>query len=101
MNGITSAGGIFKAKSTNLKQFAEETGGEIFTAKKENLNKSFDELIAHIRTRYSLGFTSTNTKNDGSFRKLKLEVSPAAEKRQGKMVIKTRRGYIASATSSD
>jgi VWFA-related protein len=101
MNGVTGVGGIFKAHSTSLNQFADETGGEIITAKREELDRGFNDLITHIRTRYSLGFTSTNTKNDGSFRKLKLEVTPGAEKRQGKLVVKARRSYRTSKASSD
>ena len=99
-NGIMVAaagiGGLFKAKSSNLKQLAEETGGEVLTDKPENLDHTFNDLIDHLRTRYTLGFVSTNKKRDGSFRKLKVEIAHPPAKSEERLVIKTKRGYIAA-----
>ncbi|HXG67867.1 MAG TPA: hypothetical protein VNO70_22395, partial [Blastocatellia bacterium] len=50
----------------------------------------------HLRTRYSIGFVSSNTKRDGTYRKLKLEIAAPAQGREGKLVVKTRRGYKAA-----
>ena len=70
-NGIMRAaagiGGLFKAKSTKLEQLAEETGGEVLTDKPEYLDRTFNDLIDHLRTRYTIGFVSTNKKRDGAF----------------------------------
>ncbi|MEK6284982.1 MAG: VWA domain-containing protein [Acidobacteriota bacterium] len=99
-NGIMIAaagiGGLFKAKSSNLKQLAEETGGEVLTDKPDNLDRVFNSLIDHLRTRYTLGFVSTNRKRDGSFRRLKLELARPVQKSDDRLVIKTKRGYIAA-----
>ncbi|HXU08810.1 MAG TPA: VWA domain-containing protein [Blastocatellia bacterium] len=99
-NGIMRAaagiGGIFKAKTSNLKQLAEETGGEVLIDKPEVLDQTFNQLIDHLRTRYTLGFVSTNRKRDGSFRKLKLELTRPATNREDRLVVKTKRGYIAA-----
>jgi VWFA-related protein len=100
-NGMTIGAvgmiGVFGVPTTNLSKVAEETGGEIISANDAELNHSFETLVEHLRTRYSLGFVSTNTKFDGSFRKLKLELSPEAQKRVGKKtVVRTRKGYIAT-----
>jgi len=99
-NGIMIAaagiGGLFKAKSSNLKQLADETGGEVLTDKPENLDHTFNELIDHLRTRYALGFVSTNKKRDGGFRKLKLEHAHPPSKSEERLVIKTKRGYVAA-----
>ena len=99
-NGIMIAaagiGGLFKAKSSNLKQLAEETGGEVLTDKPENLDHTFNDLIDHLRTRYTLGFVSTNKKRDGSFRKLKVELAHPPTKSEDRLVIKTKRGYVAA-----
>lgn len=94
MSAITGIGGLMKVKSSNLKQLAEETGGEIMSDKPDVIDRAFNNLIDHLRTRYSIGFVSTNTKRDGSFRKLKVDVSPSVRKREGNLVVKTRRGYI-------
>jgi VWFA-related protein len=99
-NGIMIAaagiGGLFKAKSSNLKQLADETGGEVLTDKPENLDRVFNNLIDHLRTRYTIGFVSTNRKRDGSFRKLKLDLARPVQKSDERLVIKTKRGYIAA-----
>jgi VWFA-related protein len=99
-NGVMIAaagiGGLFKAKTSNLKQLADETGGEVLTDKPENLDHTFNDLIDHLRTRYTLGFVSTNKKRDGSFRKLKLELAHPPAKTEERLVIKTKRGYIAA-----
>ena len=92
----TSIGGFFKAPTLRINKLAEETGGEVLDDKPENLDRAFNTLIDHLRSRYSIGFVSSNKKRDGSLRKLKLELSPAAQKsQQGKLVVKTRRSYVA------
>jgi VWFA-related protein len=96
MRTMTGIGGLFKAKTSNLKQLADETGGEVLTDKPENLDHTFNDLVAHLRTRYSVGFVSTNTRRDGGYRKLKLDVASEAHKGEGKLVVKTKRGYIAA-----
>jgi len=96
MRTVTGIGGMFKAKSSNLKKFADETGGEVLSDKPENLNHVFNDLIDHLRTRYTLGFVSTNTKRDGTFRKLKLDVKQPSPKSEDRIVVKTKRGYIAA-----
>jgi VWFA-related protein len=99
-NGIMIAaagiGGLFKAKSSSLKQLAEETGGEVLIDKPEVLDHTFNQLIDHLRTRYTIGFVSTNRKRDGGFRNLKLELAHPAAKREDRLVVKTKRGYIAA-----
>ncbi|HKS26425.1 MAG TPA: VWA domain-containing protein [Pyrinomonadaceae bacterium] len=91
----TSIGKIFKVPSLSIKELAEETGGEVLDDKPEILDRTFNTLIEHLRTRYQLGFVSTNKKRDGTTRKLKLEINPALKKSQGELVVKTRRTYIA------
>ena len=102
-NGVMIAaagiGGLFKAKTSNLKQLADETGGEVLTDKPENLDHTFNDLIDHLRTRYTLGYVSTNKKRDGSFRKLKLELANQPANREERLVIKTKRGYVAARDS--
>ncbi|HSF25592.1 MAG TPA: VWA domain-containing protein [Blastocatellia bacterium] len=96
MHAITGIGGVFKARSSNLNKLAEETGGEVMTDKPENLDRTFNDLIGHLRTRYVIGFVSTNQKRDGAFRKVKLDIVPFLQKGDSKLVVKTRRGYIAT-----
>ncbi|MFL6333838.1 MAG: VWA domain-containing protein [Pyrinomonadaceae bacterium] len=95
MRTMTGIGNIFKVPSLNIKELADETGGEVLDDKPENLDRTFDTLVEHLRTRYQLAFVPTNRKHDGTVRKLRLTVKPAAEKSQGKLAVKTRRSYVA------
>lgn len=98
-NGIISSAatvaGIFKAPTSSLRQFAEETGGEIFTSKPDVLDRAFGTMVDHLRSRYTLGYVSSNTKRDGTYRKVKVQISPDVQKREGDLVVSTRRGYLA------
>lgn len=96
MRTVTGIGGVLKAKTSNLNKLAEETGGEVLSDKPEMLNHVFNDLIDHLRTRYVLGFVSTNTKRDGTFRKIKLDVTQPSPKAEDRLVVRTRRGYLAA-----
>jgi len=85
---------IVGADFIDLQNLADETGGEVMSDKPEKLDTTFQTLIDHLRSRYNLAFVSTNKKRDGTTRKLKLDVDPARQKSQGKLVIKARRSYI-------
>jgi Ca-activated chloride channel family protein len=95
MRWATRIGGLARVPSMNIQTLADETGGEVLQDKPENLDSTFTTLIAHLRTRYSLAFVSTNKKRDGSLRKLKIDVAPALQKSGGKLVVKARRSYVA------
>jgi VWFA-related protein len=90
----TRVGGVFRAV-LDIKQLAEETGGEVMEEKPERLDTTFATLIDHLRTRYNLAFVSSNRKRDGTLRKLKIDVKPELHKSQGKLVVKARHAYIA------
>jgi VWFA-related protein len=92
---VTRSAGAFGAPTLSLAKLAEETGGEILEDKPERLDLAFNTLMNHLRTRYSLGFVSSNKKHDGTLRKLKIDVSPTVQKTQGKLVVKARHSYVA------
>ena len=96
MRMATRMGGMFGAPSISIDKLAEETGGEVMDDDKpETLDRAFNSLMDHLRTRYQMGFVSTNKAHDGTTRKLKLKVAKETEKRDGKLVIKTRSTYVA------
>lgn len=95
MRWATRIGKIAMAPSMNIQTLADETGGELLQDKPENLDGTFNTLIAHLRTRYNLAFVSTNKKRDGSTRKLKIDLGSAAKKSHEKLVVKARRSYVA------
>jgi len=98
-NGIISSAasvaGMFKTPTSSLKQFVEETGGEIFTAKPDVLDRAFETMVDHLRSRYTIGYVSSNTRRDGTYRKVRVQISPDVQKREGDLTVSTRRGYLA------
>jgi len=89
---VTKIGGV---DYMDIQSLANETGGEVLADKPENLDTTFQTLIDHLRSRYNLAFVSTNRKRDGTTRKLKLDVAPSKQRSRGKLVVRTRRSYIA------
>ena len=77
----------------DIKKYADKTGGMILKSSKENLNARLSTVIAQLRTRYAIGYVSTNTKSDGKYRKIKLQLSTEIDKREGQTAIITRKGY--------
>jgi VWFA-related protein len=79
----------------NIYIYAEKTGGLVLKSNKAEADKRLAEIIDRLRTRYAIGYVSTNTKADGKFRRIKLQLSADVEKREGRLDIVTRRGYYA------
>jgi VWFA-related protein len=95
MRWATRLGTLARVSTLNLKQIAADTGGEILEDKPELLDRSFMTLMEHLRSRFSLAFVSTNKLRDGTVRKLKIELSPGTQKSRGKLVVKSRKSYVA------
>ena len=76
-----------------LVKIAEETGGKAFFPNKlTDIHTIVAEIASDLRSQYSLGYFSTNAARDGSFRRVKIELSgsPAASNH-----VRYRRGYFA------
>src|SRR5215813_326118 len=95
MRWATRMGGMFKLSTMNIKQIADDTGGEVLSDKPEILDQTFVTLMEHLRSRFSLAYVSSNKARDGSLRKLKIDLTPDALKTRGKLVVKSRRSYVA------
>jgi VWFA-related protein len=95
----------FLAADAQMKAYAQATGGKWYAPRFEGeLPEIFGNIAADIRNEYILSYRPTNTKQDGSYRKLKVELvgpdgSPLKVRDQkGKEVkytILTRDGYTA------
>jgi VWFA-related protein len=73
-----------------LKKLVDETGGKLFfPTKGDELTKSFLEISQELRSQYTLGYRSSNTKRDGAYRKIRV----AASNKQFK--VRARDGYYA------
>ena len=59
-----------------MKEITRETGGKVFFPfKLEELEDSFRQINQELRSQYSLGYYSTNTFRDGSYRKIDIKIS--------------------------
>ena len=87
--GFGGFGGGYSGESV-LKQMAEETGGRLFQVDRRNtLDSVFNQIQQEMRTQYAIGYTPTNEKRDGSYRKIDLRASNKDLK------VQVRRGYYA------
>lgn len=84
----------------SIANYVAETGGVVLQVDKDDVVSKLASLIDRIRTRYSFGYTPSNEKRDGRFRKLRLKISPEVERREGGIVLLTRKGYFARVRSS-
>jgi VWFA-related protein len=67
-----------------------ETGGRTIVVRNEKtLEKAFDEISEELRSQYVLGYYPTNVARDGTFRKIKVEVT------QSDLKVLARKGYYA------
>jgi Ca-activated chloride channel homolog len=82
-----------KVLQERVDPYAERTGGEILYAENEQVRSRLTELIEHLRSRYSIGYISSNTKFDGKFRRIKLRLTSSSAKRYDQLALRTRQGY--------
>ncbi len=76
-----------------LYQIAEATGGQaFFPSAMKDVEVDYDKIVAQIRAQYSLGYASSNTRQDGQWRKVEIKVKRPELK---DLKIQTRRGYFA------
>jgi Ca-activated chloride channel family protein len=76
---------------SNLESYARSTGGRpFFPRHTRELDGVFDEIVSELANQYVLSYSSTNFKQDSSWRDIKVKV------RKGKYDIRARRGYRAS-----
>jgi VWFA-related protein len=85
-------GGFGYTGDSQMKKLATETGGRVIDVgnKPEKLKQAFDQISQELRSQYNIGYTPTNTKLDGTFRKVEIR------SKQG-YKIQSRTGYYALA----
>ena len=77
-----------------LNRFATTTGGQaFFPSSIKDLDEMYEKILREIAGRYSLGYVSSNTKMDGTWREVKIRLADKPELRNAK--IRTRAGYYA------
>lgn len=84
------ARGMFYSGDSVLKKLSDDTGGRVIEVKaNRDVSRAFQEIADELRTQYLLGYTPTNTRHNGAFRKLQVKV------RNQDYKIQARHGYYA------
>jgi len=77
----------------DMKKLAEETGGRVIDVgnNQQKLRAAFDQIQQELRSQYNIGYTPTNMKLDGSYRKIQIKTKNNDYK------VQARQGYYARA----
>jgi VWFA-related protein len=83
-------GGFGYSGEADMRRLTEQTGGRVINVgnKFDKLRDAFDQIANELRSQYNIGYTSTNTKMDGSYRKIEI-------KSKQNYKIQARAGYYA------
>ena len=86
---VFGAGGGGEAE---LKKISDETGGHVFKVDRKNsLEDIFRQIQEEMRSQYAIGYSPTNPKKDGTYRKLEFKMANKDYK------VQARKGYYAVA----
>jgi Ca-activated chloride channel family protein len=84
----------FREAEFILRQFAQETGGRsFFPSKIEDLKDVYGQIADELSSQYSIGYASKNTRRDGAWRRIVVQVA------RPQVVARTKRGYYAPASN--
>lgn len=78
-----------------LRQFAETSGGEAFHLEnahaggRDLVDEAAAQVVAELKQQYLLGYYPSNTRKDGAFRQIKVELADRS------LRVRTKRGYYA------
>ncbi|MDR3746726.1 MAG: VWA domain-containing protein [Acidobacteriota bacterium] len=86
-------GGFGYSGDYDMKKLAEQTGGRVIEVgnKQEKLRQAFEQIQNELRSQYNIGYTPTNNKLDGSYRKVQIHT------KDGNYKVQARQGYYAMA----
>jgi VWFA-related protein len=79
-------------QQARLARLAEESGGEAFFPQSmKEIEAAYERILTQVRAQYTIGYVSTNTAQDGKWRKVEIKVR-RPELRGSR--IQTRKGYF-------
>jgi len=83
-----------KKATRALKDISAASGGiSYFPENVDDVHSICDQVARDIRNQYTLGYYPSNTKKDGTFRTVQVDIIPP--RGRGKLVARTRNGYFA------
>ena len=85
-------GGFGYSGDSDMRKLAEATGGRVIEVgnKQDKLQDAFNQIQNELRSQYNLGYSPTNNKLDGTYRKIQI-------KEKGDYKVQARQGYYAVA----
>jgi VWFA-related protein len=88
--GFYGSAGFGYSGESEMRKMTEQTGGRVINVgnKFDKLREAFDQVASELRSQYNIGYTPTNIKLDGSYRKLEI-------KNKQNYKIQARAGYYA------
>jgi len=105
--GESEPGGLFKVRGGGarrarkvLEQLAQVSGGQAYFPRSlQEVESICVQIAKDIRNQYTLAYYPSNTKKDGSFRTVRIEVKPPRGK--GRLTVRSRPGYFAPKTTGE
>ena len=77
----------------DVHKYAEESGGIVIGAHRDEISSKLADLIDRLRSRYTIGYRPMEEKPTGTLCKIEVKLTKAALKREGAVDIRARRGY--------
>jgi VWFA-related protein len=76
-----------------MKKLAEATGGRVIEVgnRQDRLHQAFEQIQNELRSQYNIGYSPTNNKQDGTYRKIQIHT------KTGDYKVQARQGYYAMA----
>ncbi len=104
--GAEEPGGLFKIPRGSarraarvLEKLSQVSGGEAYFPKSlDEVDATCVQIARDIRNQYTLAYSPTNAKQDGTFRSVRVEATPPRGK--GRLTVRTRTGYYAPPASA-
>lgn len=89
--GFYGGFGMGYSGESEMRKLTEQTGGRVINVgnKFDKLREAFDQIAAELRSQYNIGYTPTNAKQDGTYRKIEI-------KNKQNYKIQSRAGYYAT-----
>ena len=81
----------FREAEFVLRQFAQETGGRLYSpSRPEDLRTVYAQIADELSSQYSIGYASKNTRRDGGWRRIAVQIA------RPQAIARTKRGYYAA-----
>jgi Mg-chelatase subunit ChlD len=85
----------------NVQKVADASGGQVFDVKTEgSLDKAFTDFMDHLKTRYTLGYYSSNKSTAGGYRKIDVSLASSFGKPGKDYTVAAKQGYYAAVSTA-